>query len=137
MRDAQKWSHYIDEMIALSADSNVYFASHHWPVWDRGNIVSYLELHRDTYKYIHDQTVRLFNRGFTPKEIAEQLQLPPALAQAYSNRGYYGTLKHNSKAVYQAYLGWYDAKSLLAGNLRSDGLSGGVRSLARWRTGRS
>ena len=109
VRDALKWSAYIDEMITLSADSNVYFASHHWPVWGRQNIVSYLELHRDTYKFIHDQTVRLFNNGLTPREIAEQLQLPPALAKAYSNRGYYGTVKHNSKAVYQAYLGWYDA----------------------------
>ena len=109
VRDALKWSGYIDEMITLSADSNVYFASHHWPIWERENIVSYLELHRDTYKFIHDQTVRLFNNGFTSREIAEQLQLPPALAKAYSNRGYYGTVKHNSKAVYQAYLGWYDA----------------------------
>jgi len=109
VRDALKWSAYIDEMISLSADSDVYFASHHWPIWERENIVSYLELHRDTYKFIHDQTVRLFNNGFTSREIAEQLQLPPALAKAYSNRGYYGTVKHNSKAVYQAYLGWYDA----------------------------
>jgi alkyl sulfatase BDS1-like metallo-beta-lactamase superfamily hydrolase len=109
VRDALKWSAYIDEMIALSVGSDVYFASHHWPVWGRENIVSYLELHRDTYKFIHDQTVRLFNKGFTSREIAEQLQLPPSLAQAYSNRGYYGTVKHNSKAVYQAYLGWYDA----------------------------
>ncbi len=109
VRDALKWSSYIDEMISLSEGSDVYFASHHWPVWERDNIVSYLELHRDTYKYIHDQTVRLFNNGYTSKEIAEQLQLPPSLAQAYSNRGYYGTVKHNSKAVYQAYLGWYDA----------------------------
>lgn len=109
VRDALKWSAYIDEMISLSKDSDVYFASHHWPVWERDNIVNYLQLHRDSYKYIHDQTVRLFNNGFTSREIAEQLQLPPALAQAYSNRGYYGTVKHNSKAVYQAYLGWYDA----------------------------
>jgi alkyl sulfatase BDS1-like metallo-beta-lactamase superfamily hydrolase len=109
VRDALKWSSYIDEMISLSAGSDVYFASHHWPIWERENIVSYLELHRDTYKFIHDQTVRLFNNGFTSREIAEQLQLPPALAKAYSNRGYYGTVKHNSKAVYQAYLGWYDA----------------------------
>ena len=109
VRDALKWSSYIDEMIDLSADADVYFASHHWPVWDRENIVSYLELHRDTYKFIHDQTVRLFNNGLTSREIAEQLQLPEALTQAYSNRGYYGSVKHNSKAVYQAYLGWYDA----------------------------
>jgi len=109
VRDALKWSAYIDEMITLSADSDVYFASHHWPIWGRDDIVNYLELHRDTYKFIHDQTVRLFNNGLTSREIAEQIHLPPALAQENSNRGYYGSVKHNSKAVYQAYLGWYDA----------------------------
>jgi len=109
VRDALKWSAYIDEIIDLSADSDVYFASHHWPVWGRTEIVDYLELHRDTYKFIHDQTVRLLNNGFTSREIAERLQLPPELAQTFSNRGYYGTLKHNSKAVYQYYMGWYDA----------------------------
>lgn len=109
VRDALKWSAYIDELITLSAGSEVYFASHHWPVWGRDRIAAYLELHRDTYKYIHDQTVRLMNNGYTSREIAEHLQLPPALASAYSNRGYYGTLKHNSKAVYQNYMGWYDA----------------------------
>lgn len=109
VRDALKWSAYIDEIIDLSADSNVYFASHHWPVWGRTEIVDYLELHRDTYKFIHDQTVRLLNNGFTSREIAERLRLPPELSQTFSNRGYYGTLKHNSKAVYQYYMGWYDA----------------------------
>ena len=87
VRDALKWSSYIDEMIDLSADSDVYFASHHWPVWDRENIVSYLELHRDTYKFIHDQTVRLFNNGLTSREIAEQLQLPPALTRPIQTAG--------------------------------------------------
>ena len=109
VRDAVKWSRYIDEMIELSQGADVYFASHHWPVWGSQRITSYLQQQRDTYKYIHDQTVRLFNDGATPKEIAEQLEMPQALLEGFSNRGYYGTLKHNSKAVYQAYLGWYDA----------------------------
>lgn len=109
VRDALKWSAYIDEMIHLSEGTDIYFASHHWPVWGRDNVVNYLERQRDTYKYIHDQTVRLFNNGLTSKEIAEQLVLPSALQQGYANRDYYGTLSHNSKAVYQSYLGWYDA----------------------------
>ena len=109
VRDAVKWSEYIDEMIGLSADADVYFASHHWPTWGRENIIDYLEQHRDTYKFIHDQTVRLFNKGYTSREIAQELELPPALLQGFSNRGYYGTLQHDSKAVYQRYLGWYDA----------------------------
>lgn len=109
IRDALKWSAYIDEMITLSAGSDVYFAGHHWPVWGWDRIVEYLELHRDTYKYIHDQTVRRINNGLTSREIAEELRLPPALSSTYSNRGYYGTVRHNSKAVYQNYMGWYDA----------------------------
>ena len=109
IRDALKWSGYIDRMIELSAGANVYFASHHWPVWGRQRIVAYLEQQRDTYKFIHDQTVRLFNEGYTSREIAERLELPATLQEGFANRGYYGTVKHNAKAVYQGYLGWYDA----------------------------
>jgi alkyl sulfatase BDS1-like metallo-beta-lactamase superfamily hydrolase len=109
IRDALKWSGYINEMIDLSRDAGVYFASHHWPVWGEGNIRAYLEQQRDTYKYMHDQTVRMFNAGMTSREIAEEIALPQSLQKGFSNRGYYGTLRHNSKAVYQGYLGWYDA----------------------------
>jgi len=109
IRDSLLWSGYIDEMIELSSGAQVYFASHHWPVWGEDNIRSYLEQHRDTYKYMHDQTVRMFNAGMTSREIAEEIELPQSLLKGFSNRGYYGTLRHNSKAVYQGYLGWYDA----------------------------
>lgn len=109
IRDSLKWSGYINEMIELSRGADVYFASHHWPVWEEGRIKAYLEQQRDTYKYMHDQTVRMFNAGMTPREIAEEIELPESLQEGFSNRGYYGTLRHNSKAVYQGYLGWYDA----------------------------
>jgi alkyl sulfatase BDS1-like metallo-beta-lactamase superfamily hydrolase len=109
IRDSLKWSGYINEMIELSRGADVYFASHHWPVWGEDNIRAYLKQQRDTYKYMHDQTVRMFNAGMTPREIAEEIKLPQSLEQGFANRGYYGTLKHNSKAVYQGYLGWYDA----------------------------
>jgi len=109
IRDALKWSGYINEMIDLSRGAGVYFASHHWPVWGEDTIRAYLEQQRDTYKYMHDQTVRMFNTGMTSREIAEEIALPQSLQKGFSNRGYYGTLRHNSKAVYQGYLGWYDA----------------------------
>jgi alkyl sulfatase BDS1-like metallo-beta-lactamase superfamily hydrolase len=108
IRDALKWSGYIDEMMELAAGADVYFASHHWPVWGQQRINAYLEQQRDTYKFIHDQTVRMFNDGLTPREIAEELALPESLERGFANRGYYGTVKHNAKAVYQGYLGWYD-----------------------------
>ncbi|MEP6391216.1 MAG: alkyl sulfatase dimerization domain-containing protein [Halioglobus sp.] len=109
VRDALAWSSFIDEALVLfGTRADVYFASHHWPIWGRDAIVSYMESQRDTYKYIHDQTLRLANQGATPKEIAQSLRLPSSLAQQYSSRGYYGTVSHNAKAVYQRYFGWYD-----------------------------
>jgi len=109
VRDALKWSGYIDEAIGLfGQQADVYFGSHHWPIWGKERINSFLKSQRDTYKFIHDQTLRMANSGATPREIAEELKLPSTLEKNFSNRGYYGTLSHNSKAVYQAYFGWYD-----------------------------
>jgi alkyl sulfatase BDS1-like metallo-beta-lactamase superfamily hydrolase len=109
VRDARKWSGYIDEAGRLFGDMEVIFASHQWPVWGNDRALEFLRTQRDTYRYIHDQTLRLANQGYTPQEIAEQLDLPSTLRNRFSNRGYYGTVRHNSKAVYQAYFGWYDA----------------------------
>ncbi len=109
IRDALKWSNYIDEVIGLFGEAEIYFGSHHWPIWGNERIVDFLKKQRDMYKYIHDQTMRLANTGYTPREISERIKLPKSLSQFFSNRGYYGTLRHNSKAVYQAYFGWYDA----------------------------
>ncbi len=108
VRDALKWSGYVDEMIRLFGEAEIYFGSHHWPIWGRGRTVDFLEQQRDTYKFIHDQTVRLALHGHTPGEIAETLELPEALRTSAANRGYYGTVKHNARAVYQRYFGWYD-----------------------------
>ena len=108
VRDALKWSGYIHDAIQYAEKSDLYFGSHHWPIWGSEKLVTFLKSQRDTYKYIHDQSVRLLNAGYTPTEIAEQIELPPSLASNFSNRGYYGTVKHNAKAVYQWYLGWYD-----------------------------
>jgi alkyl sulfatase BDS1-like metallo-beta-lactamase superfamily hydrolase len=108
VRDGLRWSNTIDESIELFGGAEVYLASHHWPIWGNERIVRFLKEQRDTYKYIHDQTVRLFNEGLTAGEIAEQLELPASLQTSFHNRGYYGTIRHNARAVYQAYLGWYD-----------------------------
>ncbi len=110
VRDAKGWSNYLTESIRLYAGkSDVMFAAHGIPRWESGAITDFLKKHRDAYKYLHDQTIRLINSGLTGSEIAEQLTLPPALANEWYNRGYYGTMSHNSKAVYQRYMGWYDA----------------------------
>lgn len=108
VRDARLWSHYIDEAIQLFGEAEVYFASHHWPLWGNADIVDFLKKQRDGYKYIHDQTLRLASKGHTPGEIAELIEMPEPLRTSFPNRGYYGTLKHNARAVYQGYFGWYD-----------------------------
>jgi alkyl sulfatase BDS1-like metallo-beta-lactamase superfamily hydrolase len=110
VRDAKGWSDYLTQALRLYGDkSDVMFAAHGVPRFGGEVIVDFLSKHRDAYKYLHDQTVRLMNNGLTGVEIAEQLQLPEALAREWYNRGYYGTMSHNSKAVYQRYMGWYDA----------------------------
>ena len=108
VRDGLSWAKFIDEAIGLFGTAEVYLGSHHWPAWGNDNVVSFLEKQRDTYKYIHDQSVRLLNQGYTSAEIAERLELPDALTQNFATRGYYGTVRHNAKAVYQMYMGWYD-----------------------------
>ncbi|MFB4284430.1 MULTISPECIES: alkyl/aryl-sulfatase [unclassified Nonomuraea] len=109
VRDTRVWARYLTEAIALFADrADVAFASHHWPTWGTGDIVTFLTQQRDMYAYLHDQTVRMLNRGMTGNEIAEAMQMPPALEQAWHTHGYYGSVSHNVKAVYQRYLGWFD-----------------------------
>jgi alkyl sulfatase BDS1-like metallo-beta-lactamase superfamily hydrolase len=110
VRDANAWARYLNEALdRFGPDIDVVFAQHHWPVWDHDRVIDFLTKQRDLYKYLHDQTVRLMNHGFKAAEIAERLVLPKSLAGTWHVRGYYGTLSHNSKAVYQRYLGWYDA----------------------------
>lgn len=109
VRDAKAWADYLTESIRLYASrSDVMFAAHGIPRWGTQQLREYLSKHRDAYKFLHDQTVRLMNSGLTGPEIAEVLELPPPLASAWYNRGYYGTTSHNAKAVYQRYLGCYD-----------------------------
>jgi alkyl sulfatase BDS1-like metallo-beta-lactamase superfamily hydrolase len=109
VRDARGWSRYIAEAIELFTDgTDVAFASHHWPTWGTQNIIRFMTLQRDLYAYLHDQTLRLLNQGYTGSEIAEMIEVPPALDAAWHTHGYYGSVSHNVKAIYQRYLGWYD-----------------------------
>ena len=109
VRDPRVWAHYLDEAIKLfGADSDVLFAGHHWPLWGGAQIADYLEKQRDLYTYLHDQTLRLLNQGHTGPEIAELIELPPSLAGEWHCREYYGSISHNTKAIYQRYMGWFD-----------------------------
>jgi alkyl sulfatase BDS1-like metallo-beta-lactamase superfamily hydrolase len=109
VRDARVWSRYLTEAIHLYGDRmDVVFASHHWPTWGRERVLRFLAEQRDLYAYLHDQTLRMLNQGMNGAEIAEAIQLPPALERAWHARGYYGSVSHNVKAIYQRYMGWYD-----------------------------
>jgi alkyl sulfatase BDS1-like metallo-beta-lactamase superfamily hydrolase len=110
VRDAATWWKTLDETIELfGADTDVVFAQHNWPRWGTADISEFLANQRDLYKYLHDQSLRLANHGYTMTEIGEQLALPAGLAQQWYSHGYYGSVNHNAKAVYQRYLGWYDS----------------------------
>jgi alkyl sulfatase BDS1-like metallo-beta-lactamase superfamily hydrolase len=112
VRDARAWAHYLDEAATRYApQSDAVISSHCWPIFGREAGTAWLSAQRDNYRWLHDQTVRRMNRGETMHEIAEGLEnaAPPGLAAEWSTHGYYGTVSHNAKAIYQFYLGWYDA----------------------------
>ena len=109
VRDALMWSRYIDEALDRWGDvTDVVFASHGWPHWGGEAVAAYLTNQRDLYRWLHDQAMRLANQGFTPNEISARIDLPPGLWDDYLCHGYYGTVSHNVRAVYQRYMGWYD-----------------------------
>lgn len=108
-RDALAWSKYINEALDLWGDrSDIMIATHHWPRFGREDLKEFLVKQRDVYRWMHDQTMRLANRGWTPSEIAEVLELPACFSSDSHVQGYYGTVSHNVKSVYNKYLGWYD-----------------------------
>ena len=109
IRDALAWSKALNETLERWGDqSEVMLNVHHWPVWGQARIVDRLKKQRDLYRYLHDQTLRLANEGYTMTEIAEMIQMPESLAKEFYCRGYYGSVNHNVKAIYVKYLGWFD-----------------------------
>ena len=113
VRDGNAWANYIMEALARYGDeAQVVFQSHNWPHWGNDVIRAYMEDTAAVYKFIHDQTLFYINQGYTDTEIAEMIRLPADLEQVWYTRQYYGTLKHNVKAVYQKYMGWYDANPI-------------------------
>jgi len=110
VRDALAWSKYLNEALKMwGGKAEAMCGQHHWPVWGRERIDTMIRQQRDLYKFAHDQTIRLMNHGLTAAEIAETIRLPKSLDGAWHTRGYYGHIRHNVKAIYQKYLGWYDA----------------------------
>jgi alkyl sulfatase BDS1-like metallo-beta-lactamase superfamily hydrolase len=110
VRDGNAWAEYIMESLALYGDkADVVFQSHNWPHWGNDTIQEYMTNTAAVYKFINDQTLLYINEGYTETEIANMIQLPKELEKVWYTRQYYGTVSHNSKAVYEKYMGWYDA----------------------------
>jgi alkyl sulfatase BDS1-like metallo-beta-lactamase superfamily hydrolase len=109
VRDALLWSKYLQTAIDMfGSDMNVLFASHYWPTWGNDRVIAFLKAQRDMYRFLHDQTMRLANTGYTPLEIAEMIRLPDSLAKLWYSRGYYGTVYHDVVAQYNLRLGFFD-----------------------------
>src|SRR5882672_4094459 len=110
VRDALAWSKYLGEALQMwGGKAQAMCGQHHWPAWGQERIGTMIRQQRDLYKFAHDQTIRLMNHGLTASEIAETVRLPKSLESVWHTRGYYGHIRHNVKAIYQKYLGWYDA----------------------------
>ena len=108
-RDTSKWTDYLNETLDMwGSQAEVLFMPHTWPVWGNQHINDYIGKYRDTIKYIHDQTLHLANQGYTMNEIGNMIKLPPALENNWASRGYYGSVSHNARAVYNFYLGYFD-----------------------------
>ncbi len=139
VRDAKRWADYLTEAQRLyGARTEILFTSHGWPRFGRAAVGDFIANHRDAYKYLHDQSVRLMNMGLTGEEIADRIALPRALATKWYNRGYYGTMRHNSRAVYQRYMGWYDGNPASLNSLPKEqtaaryvALMGGARKVRK------
>jgi alkyl sulfatase BDS1-like metallo-beta-lactamase superfamily hydrolase len=109
-RDISKWVKYLNATLDMwGGQAEVLYAPHQWPVWENAKIVDHIEKYRDAFKFIHDQSLHLANSGYTMPEIGEMVQLPPELAKNWATRGYYGTVSHDARAVYNFYLGYFSA----------------------------
>jgi alkyl sulfatase BDS1-like metallo-beta-lactamase superfamily hydrolase len=129
VRDALRWAEHLDRCLDHIGDADALFLQHHWPVWGRDEIRDFIVCQRDAYKFIHDQTVRMINAGLTGPEIAARLEMPRSLRDHVSVHGYYGTVKHNARAVYQFYMGWFDAHPSNLDELTSEERAGRYAAL--------
>ena len=110
VRDGNAWAKYLIEAIILfGSETEVTFQSHNWPHWGNELVIKYMEDTAAVYKFIHDQTLMYINLGYTSDEISNMIRLPEYFEKVWYTRQYYGTVAHNAKAVYQKYMGWYDA----------------------------
>lgn len=108
VRDAKAFGNAIDRAMEVYPNVKVLIGTHHWPTWGESECMSIMEKQRDMYYFFNNQVIHLLNSGYNMEEIAERFQLPDSLKNEFYNRGYYGTMNHDTKAVVQRYIGWWD-----------------------------
>jgi alkyl sulfatase BDS1-like metallo-beta-lactamase superfamily hydrolase len=109
-RDTARWVKYLNQTLDMWGDkAEVLYAPHHWPIWGNAEIVAHIENYRDAFKYIHDRSMHFANNGYTMPQLGDMVKLPPVLAKNWATRGYYGTVSHDARAVYNFYLGYFSA----------------------------
>ncbi len=106
-RDPVQWFKSIDVMREFPAEYLV--PTHGRPIVGHDNIQKMLTAYRDAIQFVHDQTIRYMNRGYTPEQLVEVVTLPPHLAEHPWCNEYYGTVKHSVRNIYNGYLGWFQA----------------------------
>jgi len=110
VRDALRWSKYINEALQLfGKEAEIMFASHHWPRWGNERVQEVLRGQRDLYANINNQSLHLANQGVTINQIHNVYETPKSIARNWFNRGYHGSPEHNSRAVVNRFLGYWDA----------------------------
>ena len=107
-RDASKWPLYLNQVLQSFGDAEIAIGMHHWPIWGNKRVNEHIKSQRDTYKFMHDQTLHYANMGATMNEIPGLIEMPKSLVNQWGTHGYYGSMSHNVRAVYNFYLGYFD-----------------------------
>ena len=104
-RDVKSWVKSLDHMRSLKPD---YLLPSHTKPLEGEEVLETLTIYRDAIQFVHDQTIRLMNKGHSPDEISHMIQLPPEVSSSPFVREFYGTVRWSVKSIFNGYLGWFD-----------------------------
>jgi alkyl sulfatase BDS1-like metallo-beta-lactamase superfamily hydrolase len=109
VRDALEWSKQINvALYKYGQQAEVMFASHSWPRWGNDRIQEVMRAQRDTYAHLNNGVLHLANQGVTINQVHNVYEVPKSLQQQWAARSYHGSVEHNSRAVINRYLGYWD-----------------------------
>jgi len=110
VRDPLEWSKKINQALYLFGQEAEYmFSAHTWPRWGNDRIQEVMRTQRDAYANLNNEVLRLANQGVTINEVHNVYKLPKSLKQQWTAHSYHGSEEHNSRAVINRYLGYWDA----------------------------